>query len=142
MEKTVKITGFEEKEGTKGSYWKVSTSPALIEKKALFIHKEEQIQLLEKDKFYNFVYNTNEKGFINIEAFEEVIDVNEEDLNPKKGKPSAEGSYREITSLFQTKLNGAISMWVAKVGQGCELSLEDLDIYYQKLEDLQKEKLG
>lgn len=79
MEKTVKITGFEEKDGTRGPYWKVSTSPALIPKKALFVHDEGQVQALEKDKHYNFVYDTNEKGFINIESFEEVIDIHEDE---------------------------------------------------------------
>jgi len=72
--KTVKVIGIEEKEGTKGMYWKVSTSPVLVPRKALFIWDIEQIQALEQDKFYQFTFELNSKGFIDLLKFEEVTE--------------------------------------------------------------------
>ena len=113
MEKTVKITGFEEKEGTKGTYWKVSTSPALIPKKGVFIHDEGQIQALEKDKFYNFTYSTNEKGFINIEGFEEVVDVNEDMI---KEKPASRGDGKNRAFALAYAKDAVKEIYSAKIG--------------------------
>ena len=115
MEKTVKITGFEEKDGTRGSYWKVSTSPALIPKKALFIHDEGQVQALEKDKHYSFVYDTNEKGFINIESFEEVIDVHADE--PKQTTQHTGDSKSKAFALSYAK-DAVKDVYCAKIRAG------------------------
>ena len=120
MEKTVKITGFEEKDGTRGSYWKVSTSPALIPKKALFIHNEEQIQLLERDKFYNFNYNTNEKGFINIDSFEEVKDVNE-DMIQEQTKSKGDGGNKSRAFALSYAKDAVKDFYCARIASGAEV---------------------
>ena len=144
MEKTVKITGIEEKvsETTGNTYWKVSTSPVLIPKKALFINNKGQAELLEKGKSYNFVYDTNEKGFIQLESFEETHDIHEDMQESTSAHTPDPLSYKETTSLFQTKLNGAWNMWCAMCTAGKEVDLSMIDDFYAKLENVQREKLG
>lgn len=98
---------------------------------------KEALKNAEKGETWRFQYEV-ESGFKNITAMERIVDVNEDvETTP----PAKDKSYRESTSLFQTKLNGAVNMWVAMVTQGNKLSVEDLDIYYQKLDDMEKDKL-
>jgi len=130
MEKTVKITGFEEKEGTKGMYWKVSTSPALIPKKALFIHNEEQVQLLEKDKHYHFVYSTNDKGFIEVTSFEETEDINQ-DMKDEKESSTQSGDSRTNSILLQ--VSGKIAAVEVRVHNLDEMTNAEIHSYTQSL---------
>lgn len=119
MEKTVRITGFEEKEGLRGAYWKVSTSPALIPKKALFIHDEGQVQALETDKHYNFVFSTNEKGFINIESFEEVIDIHEDTPEPKTTQQTGDNKGRSFALSYAK--DAVKEYYSARITSGAEV---------------------
>ena len=67
------------------------------------------------------------------------IDVNEDVATPKKDEAF---SYKETTSLFQTKMNGAVSIWCAMVAAGKDLELGEIDNFYLYLENFQRQKLG
>jgi hypothetical protein len=108
-EKVVKITKVESKvsERTGNDYWKVSTSPALVPKKAWFINNEEQADLLEEGKHYLVEYHMNDEGYIQVDSFDETEDVNQ-DLKDeaKKGTKksgSKGGDFRTPTEIVREK---------------------------------------
>ena len=118
MEKIVKITSIEEKQGKKGAYWHVHTSPALIDKKALFLHKEEQVALLEVNKSYKFDFFTNEGGFIQVKSFDETIDVNDD--MPTPAPKRTQDNKNKAFALSYAK-DTVMTIYAAKIRAGQEV---------------------
>ena len=130
MEKTVKITSIEQKTNKKGgSYWQVHTSPALIDGKALFLHKEEQVAQLQLNKTYGFDFFTNEGGFIQVKAFEEVIDVNSD--NGDDPTPAPKGDSRTNSILLQ--VGGKLAVQEVKVHNLDTMTNAEIHAYAQSL---------
>ena len=87
-------------------------------------------------------YNGKTTTFFNIVGVDiPDQDINEDMKSKTKETKSDQFSYKETTSLFQTKLNGACNMWCAMASAGKEMDLSMIDDYYDYLANFQKQKL-
>lgn len=123
--KTVKITDIEERVSEAGNtYWRIRTLPVLVPKKAIFLQRKSQVELLEKEHYYSFVYDLNDAGYVEIKAFEEVIDQNQDMKDeaastpaPKStDKPKSKGSdFRAPIEIVREKSNDFANQFAMKV---------------------------
>jgi len=126
MEKTVKITKIEDRvsETSGNEYWKVSTSPVLIPKKAWFINDEEQVALLEKEKYYHVEYHLNDKGYIQVDSFDETEDIHQDmkDEESQQRQTRTKGGDNKSRAFALSYAKDAVKdIYCAKAGAGQEI---------------------
>ena len=131
FKKTVKVTSVEEKTSESGNvYWRVRTSPVLVPKKAIFLHKEEMVNLLEIDHHYEFKYFINEGGYVHVATFDEVIDQNQDMIDDKESSTQS-GDSRTNSILLQ--VSGKIAAVEVKVHNLDEMTNAEIHSYTQSL---------
>ena len=131
MTKTVTVTSVEKKTSESGNvYWRVRTSPVLVPKKAIFLHKEEMVNLLEIDHHYEFEYFINDGGYVQIVTFDETEDINQ-DMKDDKESSTQSGDSRTNSILLQ--VGGKIAAVEVKAHNLDEMTNAEIHSYTQSL---------